>query len=59
MTHPIRLCMFDAYGTLLDVHAAVAKHATRIGPEADAVSALWRAKQLEYDRARPAMRQTT
>jgi 2-haloacid dehalogenase len=40
--------VFDAYGTLLDVHAAVARHAARLGPQAGAVSALWRAKQLEY-----------
>lgn len=39
--------VFDAYGTLLDVHAAVARHAGRIGTAAPAVSALWRAKQLE------------
>ncbi|WP_237214598.1 haloacid dehalogenase type II [Falsiroseomonas oryziterrae] len=40
--------VFDAYGTLLDVHAAVARHAARLGARAAAVSALWRAKQLEY-----------
>lgn len=40
--------VFDAYGTLLDVHSAVARHAEAIGPEADALSALWRVKQLEY-----------
>jgi 2-haloacid dehalogenase len=40
--------VFDAYGTLLDVHSAVARHAARLGPQAAAVSALWRAKQLEY-----------
>jgi 2-haloacid dehalogenase len=40
--------VFDAYGTLLDVHAAVARHAARLGPGAPAVSALWRARQLEY-----------
>ncbi|WP_270934482.1 haloacid dehalogenase type II [Falsiroseomonas oryzae] len=39
--------VFDAYGTLLDVHAAVARHAGRLGAQASAVSALWRAKQLE------------
>ncbi len=43
-----RAVVFDAYGTLLDVHAAVARHAARLGPDAAAVSALWRAKQLEY-----------
>ncbi|MGG5807736.1 haloacid dehalogenase type II [Falsiroseomonas sp. CW058] len=45
---PPRACVFDAYGTLLDVHAAVARHAARLGAQAAAVSALWRAKQLEY-----------
>lgn len=44
----IRAVVFDAYGTLLDVHSAVARHAARVGERAAAVSALWRAKQLEY-----------
>jgi 2-haloacid dehalogenase len=45
---PPRVVVFDAYGTLLDVHAAVARHAARIGPRAASVSALWRSRQLEY-----------
>jgi 2-haloacid dehalogenase len=40
--------LFDAYGTLLDIHAGVARHQARLGPEAMAISALWRQKQLEY-----------
>jgi 2-haloacid dehalogenase len=40
--------IFDAYGTLLDIHAAVGRHAARLGPAAASVSALWRAKQLEF-----------
>ena len=40
--------IFDAYGTLLDVHAAMARHAARIGPHWQAISADWRAKQIEY-----------
>ena len=44
----IKACVFDAYGTLFDVHSAVGKHRARVGEQADAVSALWRAKQLEY-----------
>ncbi len=40
--------IFDAYGTLLDIHAAMARHAARIGPHWQAVSADWRAKQIEY-----------
>ena len=39
--------MFDAYGTLFDVHSAVGRHADRL-PDAPAVSLLWRTKQLEY-----------
>jgi 2-haloacid dehalogenase len=44
----LRFVVFDAYGTLLDVHAAVARHAPRLGAAAAGVSALWRQKQLEY-----------
>ncbi|WP_232631796.1 haloacid dehalogenase type II [Methylobacterium sp. Leaf118] len=40
--------VFDAYGTLFDVHSAVARHAAAIGPDAVALSELWRVKQLEY-----------
>ena len=39
---------FDAYGTLFDVHSAVGRHRPRLASEADAVSSLWRSKQLEY-----------
>ena len=44
----ITTCMFDAYGTLFDVHAPVGRVASKIGENADAVSKLWRQKQLEY-----------
>ena len=44
----IKACVFDAYGTLFDVHSAVGKHRERLGDIADQVSALWRTKQLEY-----------
>lgn len=40
--------LFDAYGTLLDIHASVARNRARLGDAAAAVSALWRQKQLEY-----------
>lgn len=39
---------FDAYGTLFDVHAAIARHRAEAGPEADRFSEIWRTKQLEY-----------
>ena len=44
----IKACVFDAYGTLFDVHSAAGKHRTHLGDEADQVSTLWRTKQLEY-----------
>lgn len=47
--------VFDAYGTLFDVHAAVRKHAIAIGPDGEAFSTLWRAKQLEYSWIRALM----
>lgn len=40
--------VFDAYGTLFDVHAAVRRHAGEIGPDGQTLSDIWRAKQLEY-----------
>lgn len=48
LPRPPRAVVFDAYGTLLDVHSAVARHAGRIGPAAARLSEIWRAKQLEY-----------
>lgn len=44
----IRVCVFDAYGTLFDVHAAAAALKDEIGPEAARLSAGWRTRQLEY-----------
>ena len=44
----IEACVFDAYGTLFDVHSAVGRHRARIGDAADSVSATWRSKQLQY-----------
>ena len=48
----IKACVFDAYGTLFDVHSAVARHGA-----APAVSELWRTKQLEYSWVRTLARQ--
>lgn len=52
MSHPafaaIDACVFDAYGTLFDVHSAVRRGGAPLGEQAAAVSALWRQKQLEY-----------
>lgn len=43
-----RIFMFDAYGTLFDVHSAVARAGQGLGPLAEPVSQMWRVKQLEY-----------
>ena len=40
--------VFDAYGTLFNVHAAIDRHRAAAGPDADRFSELWRTKQLEY-----------
>ncbi len=49
------LYVFDAYGTLFDVHSAVARHRALVGPEADRLSEIWRTKQLEYSWTRSLM----
>ena len=53
---PIRACVFDAYGTLLDIGSPVATEAAALGPRAGELSALWRHKQLEYTWLRSLMR---
>jgi len=45
---PAPTFVFDAYGTLFDVHAAIGRHRDAAGPDADSFSDLWRTKQLEY-----------
>lgn len=47
--------VFDAYGTLFDVHAAVRRHSAEIGPDGQFFSEIWRAKQLEYSWTRTLM----
>ncbi len=51
----IQACVFDAYGTLFDVHASARRHHGALGEHADAVSQLWRTKQLEYSWLRSLM----
>ncbi len=47
--------VFDAYGTLFDVHSAVSRNAALVGPNAARVSEVWRNKQLEYSWTRTGM----
>ena len=44
----VKHAVFDAYGTLFDVHSAAAQHQKKLGDKAQTVSTLWRTKQLEY-----------
>src|SRR3546814_20810147 len=44
----VTACVFDAYGTLFDVHSAVRHGGAALEDKATAVSELWRQKQLEY-----------
>jgi len=44
----IRACVFDAYGTLFDFASAAASCRDAIGDRADALTVLWRDKQLQY-----------
>lgn len=55
----IGACVFDAYGTLLDVHSAVTRHADSVGPRYPELSAAWRQRQLEYTWLRSLMRSHT
>jgi 2-haloacid dehalogenase len=52
---PIDAVVFDAYGTLFDVNSAAARWREALGPQADAFSATWRRKQLEYSWLRSLM----
>src|ERR1700676_1435267 len=43
-----RAIVFDAYGTLFDVHSVVLRAGTGIAGDLEGLSRLWRQKQLEY-----------
>ena len=47
--------VFDAYGTLFDVHSAVSRHSAIVGENPARVSEVWRNKQLEYTWTRSSM----
>jgi 2-haloacid dehalogenase len=44
----IRACVFDAYGTLLDLAAAGRRCAEILGDKADRVNEVWRTKQISW-----------
>jgi 2-haloacid dehalogenase len=53
----IEACVFDAYGTLFDFNSAAARCRDALGDKADALSAMWRDKQLQYTWLRSLMGQ--
>lgn len=46
--HNIQAVVFDAYGTLYDVHSVIAACEAKWPGHGESLSKLWRAKQLEY-----------
>ncbi len=44
----MRAVVFDAYGTLFDVHSAVLRDSHNISGDVRALSTLWRQRQLEH-----------
>ncbi len=44
----VKACVFDAYGTLFDIHAPTAAIANELGDKAQSLSDMWRGKQLQY-----------
>ena len=50
-----KACVFDAYGTLFDINAPVARLRDEIGGKADRLTEIWRAKQLAYSWLRSLM----
>ena len=44
----IKVCVFDAYGTLFDFNSAAERCRDSLGDKTDELSALWRSKQLQY-----------
>lgn len=44
----IKACVFDAYGTLFDVHSPVGRVAQSLGDKVQAVSQTWRDRQVQY-----------
>ena len=48
MAEPIHAVVFDAYGTLFDVHSVIGRCEQLFPGRGETLSRLWRSKQLEY-----------
>src|SRR5580658_5047320 len=57
MSQKYRAFLFDAYGTLFDVHSVVVRAGAGMPGDLDALSQLWRQKQLEFTWLRALMDQ--
>ena len=55
MPQPLRALVFDAYGTLFNVHSVITTCETLFPGKGSALSQLWRTKQLEYSWLRSLM----
>ena len=53
----VEACVFDAFGTIFDVHSAAGRIKDELGEKADALSEMWRFKQLQYTWLRSLMGQ--
>lgn len=51
----IKLCVFDAYGTLFDINSVTKQYCNELGDISEPFSNLWRSKQLEYSWLRSLM----
>jgi 2-haloacid dehalogenase len=52
----IKLCVFDAYGTLFDINSVTKQYCNELGDLSNPFSNLWRSKQLEYSWLRSLMK---
>jgi 2-haloacid dehalogenase len=46
--HGVKVCVFDAYGTLFDFAAGAGKCRSELGELTDQITTIWRDKQLQY-----------
>lgn len=53
----VNVCLFNTYGTVLNIGEAVKRHAGRIGISWEQFATIWRTKQLEYALAHSVMGQ--
>jgi 2-haloacid dehalogenase len=55
----VKVCIFDAYGTLFDVNAACRELSKEVGEQWQELATLWRLRQVEYTWLRNSMNEYT